>query len=256
MTGHPPPGMAPHQPRRTQPLTGRAKQGGGAGPRHPHTCTHSRWVANPGSPPRGRAAGRREAPESRPASQRPSATPTARKGGLQGHTLWGRCWVPTPTPTAPWTHGSRNPGRPPQRAGGWRRDSALHQTPLRTVEGQPPRGRHPTTQDMQAKGTVLGLHRHTPAPTARGWQTTTARPEGGQPEEGKRLNSDARPSQRQRASPPGTPSRHPDSAQQRLATALAEGPMLGPLAHTNHNRDTWVAEPRLPTPQGGRLGEG
>ena len=49
---------------------------------------------------------------------------------------------------------------------------------------QPPHG-------MQAKGTVLGPHTHTPAPTARGWRTPTARPVGGQSGEGGRLTSDA-----------------------------------------------------------------
>ena len=37
---------------------------------------------------------------------RPSATPTASNAGPQGRTLWGRCWVPTPAPTAPRAHGS------------------------------------------------------------------------------------------------------------------------------------------------------
>ena len=41
-----------------------------------------------------------------------------------------------------------------------------------------PQGTQPP-QGMQAKGTVLGPHTHTPAPTARGWQTPTARPVGG-----------------------------------------------------------------------------
>ena len=42
---------------------------------------------------------------------------------------------------------------------------------------QPPRG-------VQAKGTVLGPHTHTPAPAARRWRTPTARPVGGQSGEG------------------------------------------------------------------------
>ena len=46
-----------------------------------------------------------------------------------------------------------------------------------------PRGTQPP-QGMQAKGTVLGPHTHTPAPTARGWRTPTARPVGGQSGEG------------------------------------------------------------------------
>ena len=59
-----------------------------------------------------------------PPRGRPSATPTASNGGPQGRTLWGRCWVPTPAPTAPGTHGTRNPGCPLQRTGGGGRDSA------------------------------------------------------------------------------------------------------------------------------------
>ena len=53
-----------------------------------------------------------------------------------------------------------------------------------------PRGTQPP-QGMQAKGTVLGPHTHTPAPTACGWRTPTARPVGGQFREGERLMTDA-----------------------------------------------------------------
>ena len=59
-----------------------------------------------------------------PPRGRPSAIPTASNAGPQGRTLWDRCWVPTPEPTAPGTHGTRNPGCPLQRTGGWGRDSA------------------------------------------------------------------------------------------------------------------------------------
>ena len=45
-------------------------------------------------------------------------------------------------------------------------------------------------QAMQAKRTVLGPHTHTPAPTACGWRTPTARPVGGQSREGQRLTTD------------------------------------------------------------------
>ena len=54
----------------------------------------------------------------------PSATPTASNAGPQGRTLWDRCWVPTPAPTAPRTHGTRNPGCPLQRTDGQGRDGA------------------------------------------------------------------------------------------------------------------------------------
>ena len=59
-----------------------------------------------------------------PSRGRPSATPTASNAGPQGRTLWDRCWVPTPAPTAPGTHRSRSLGCPPQRTGGRGRDSA------------------------------------------------------------------------------------------------------------------------------------
>ena len=54
----------------------------------------------------------------------PSAAPTASNAGPQGRTLWGRCWVHTPTSTAPGTHGSRNPGCTLRRTGGGGSDSA------------------------------------------------------------------------------------------------------------------------------------
>ena len=59
-----------------------------------------------------------------PPRGRPSNPPTASNAGPQGRTLWGRCSVPTPAPTAPGTHGTRNPGCPLQRTGGRGRDSA------------------------------------------------------------------------------------------------------------------------------------
>ena len=50
--------------------------------------------------------------------------------------------------------------------------------------------------------------------------------------------------------PPGTP------LATRTAHNAAVGPMLGPHARTNRTWDTGVAEPRLPTPEDGRLEEG
>ena len=55
---------------------------------------------------------------------RSSATPATSNAHPQGRTLWGRCWVPMPAPTAPGTQGTRNPGCPLQRTGGRGRDSA------------------------------------------------------------------------------------------------------------------------------------
>ena len=53
-----------------------------------------------------------------------------------------------------------------------------------------PHGKQPP-QGMQAKGTVLGPHTHTPAPTACGWRTRAARQVGGQFGKGERLSTDA-----------------------------------------------------------------
>ena len=137
------------------------------------------------------------------------------------------------TPDAP-----HNGGRPPPPGA-----APLH-----------PRGTQPQ-QGMQAKGTVPGPHIRTPAPTARGWRTRTARPVGGQPGEGERLTADT-PHNVERHPPSGTPSRHPHSAQRQPTRAHAVGPVLSPHARTNRTRGTRVAEPRLPASEGGRPGEG
>ena len=134
---------------------------------------------------------------------------------------------------------------------------APHTVAGHTSRGQPPhhpRGTQPP-QGMQAKGTVLGPHTHTAAPTARGWQTPTARPMGGKSGEGQRLTSDA-PHNGGRHPPPGTAFRPPHREQRRPARAHAVGPVLGPHARTDCTRDTWVAEPWPPAPEDGRPGEG
>ena len=65
----PPPGTAhPPPPRHTVP-TGHASQGDSVGPPHPHTCAHSKWMADPNSPPSGRAVGGGTAPDLRRPSQ-------------------------------------------------------------------------------------------------------------------------------------------------------------------------------------------
>ena len=145
--GRPPPqGTAPHQPRGTQPPQGMQGKGTVLGP-HTHTpAPTARGWRTPTARPVGGQSGEGEglttdAPHNsgrHPPRGRPSTTRTASNAVPQRRTLWGRCWVPTPAPTAPGTHGSRKPGYPLQRTGGWGGDSALHQTPLTMVEGTPP----------------------------------------------------------------------------------------------------------------------
>ena len=202
MAGHPPGDGPPPPPRHAAP-TWHAGQGHSVGPQHPHTRAHSTWVADPNSPPSGRAVRGGTAPDLRRPSQwckaPPPGTPFCHPhseqrrparahavGPLLGpHARTDRTWdtrvaepwLPAPedgrpgegqrlTPDAP-----HNGGRPP---------------PPGTAAPHHPRSTQPP-QGMQAKGTVLGPHTHTPAPTARGWRTATARPVGGQWGEGQRL---------------------------------------------------------------------
>ena len=127
-----PPGTAPHHPRGPQPPQGMQAKGTVLGP-HTHTAAPTaRGWRTPTARPVGLQSGEgqrltSDAPHNggrHPPLGRPSATPTASNAGPQGRTLWGRCWVPTPAPTAPGTHGSRNPGCPLQRTGRRGRDSA------------------------------------------------------------------------------------------------------------------------------------
>ena len=127
-----PPGTAPHHPRGMQPPQGMQAAGTVLGS-HTHTpAPTARGWRIPTTRPVGGQSGEgqrltSDAPHNggrHPPRGRPFATPTASNAGPQGRTLWGRCWVPTPAPTARGTHGSRNPGRPLQRTGGRGRDSA------------------------------------------------------------------------------------------------------------------------------------
>ena len=127
----PPRGRPPTTPATAAP-TGHAGQGDSVGPPHPHGRAHSTWVADPNSPPNGRAVGGGTAPDLRRPSQwwkaAPQGTPFTHCHSEERQpavrTLWGCRWVPTPAPTAPGTHGTRDAGCPLQRTGHGGRDSA------------------------------------------------------------------------------------------------------------------------------------
>ena len=128
----PPPGDGPPPPPRHAAPTVHAGQEDSVGPPHPHTRAHSTWVADPNGPPSGRAVGGGGAPGLRRPSQQwkapPPGTPfrqphSEQRWPARAHAV-GLVLVPTPSPTALGTHGSWNPGCPPQRTGGWGRDSA------------------------------------------------------------------------------------------------------------------------------------
>ena len=115
-----------------------------------------------------------------------------------------------------------------------------------------PRGMQPQ-QGLQAKGTVMTPHPHTRA--LGKWLADQDSPPRGRAVGGGGAPDLRRPSQRRKASPPGTPFRHPHSAQHMPARAQAAEPVLGPNACTNRTRDTRVAEPRLPAPEDRQSGE-
>ena len=68
-------GDGPPTPPRHAAPTGRAGQGDSVGPPHPHARAHSTWVADPNSPPSGRAVGGGGAPDPRNPSQQWKAPP-------------------------------------------------------------------------------------------------------------------------------------------------------------------------------------
>ena len=268
--GRPPhPGDGPPPPSRHAAPQGVQATGASVGPPHPHTRAHSTWVTDPDSPPGGRAVGKGEAPDLRRPAQRRKAPPpgtplrhphsaqrrpaTAHAAGpaLGPHAHTNRTqgarvaepWLPAPedgrpgdgqrlTPDAP-----HNGGRPPPPG------TAPHH----------PRGTQPP-QGVQANGNSVGPpHPHTRAHTT--WVVDPDSPPRGRAVGGGGAPDLRRPSGRRQAPPPGTPFRHPHSAQRRPATAHAAGPVLGPRAHTNRTRGARVAEPRLPAVEDRRRGD-
>ena len=189
-----PPGDGPPTPPRHAAATGHAGQGDGVGPPHPHTRAHSTWVVDPNSPPSRRAVGGGTAPDLRRPSQwwkaPPVGTPFRHPHREQGRPARAHAVGPVLDPHAstdrtrdtrvaePWPPAPED-GRPgegqrltPDAPHNGGRPSPPGTAPHHPRGTQPPRG-------MQVKGTVLGPHTHTPAATARGWRTPTARPVGG-----------------------------------------------------------------------------
>ena len=201
-----PPGDGPPPPLRHAASKGHAGQGDSVGPPHPHARAHSTWVADPNSPPSGRAVGGGGAPDLRRPSQRwkapPAGTPfrhphSEQRRPARAHavglvlvphartdrtrdTRVAEPWLPAPEDGRPGEGQCLTPDAP--HNGG--RPTSPGTAPHHPRSTQPPQG-------MQAKGTVLGPHTHTPVPTARGWRTPTPRPVGGQSGEAQRLTSDA-----------------------------------------------------------------
>ena len=112
--------------------TGHAGQGDSVGPPHPNTRAHSTWVADPNSPPSGRAVGGGTAPDLRRPSQwwkePPPGTPLRHPHSEQRRPARVHAVGPVLGPHAR-TDRIRNtrvtePSCPLRRTGGWGRDSA------------------------------------------------------------------------------------------------------------------------------------
>ena len=243
---------APQPPSRHADPTGHAGQGDSVGPPQPNTRAHSTWVAGPNSPPSGPAVGGGTAPDLRRPSQwwkaPPPGTPFRRPHSEQrrparahaagpvlgphartDHTRDTRVaepWLPSPEDGRP-REGQRLTPRAPHSGG--------RPVPPGTAPHHP-RGTQPP-QGMQAKGTILGPHTHTPAPTARGWRIPTARPVSGRSGEGQRLTLDA-PHNGGRHPPRGRPSATPTASnagpQGRTLSGRCWVPTPAPTAHGTH----------------------
>ena len=168
-----PPGEGPTRPPRHAARTGHADQGDSVRPPHPHTRAHSNWVADPNSPPSGRAVGGGTAPDLRRPSQwwkaPPPGTPFRHPHSEQrrparahavgpvmgpgartdrtGHPRVAEPWLPAPedgrpgegqrlTPDAPHNGGrSPPPGTAPRHFRGTHPPQRIHHRPA-------PRGAH------------------------------------------------------------------------------------------------------------------
>ena len=266
-----PPGDSPPPPPRHAAPTGHAGQGDNVGPPHPHTRAHSTWVADPNSPPSGRAVGGGTAPDLRRPSQWWKAPPPgdaspplpqratpARKSARCGAGAGSpRPHRPYPGHTSRGTLAARSRGR---AAGGGTVPDTRH--PSERWQANPP-GDGPRTTPWHAAPAGHAGQRdsfgpqnpHTHAHST--WVVDPNSPRIGRAVGGGTAPDLRRPSHNGgRHPPPGTPFRHPHGEERQPARAHAVGPVLGPHARTDRTRDTRVAEPKLPAPEDGPPGEG
>ena len=262
-----PPGTAPHHPRGTQPPQGMQAKGTVLGPQNPHNRAHSTWVADPNSPPSGRAVGGGTAPDSRRPSQLwkapPPGTPFRHPRSQQRRPARAHVVGPALGPHArtdrtrdtrvaePWLP-AREDGRPGE---GQRLTPGAPHNGGRPTRRPPPPPRHEAPTGHAGQGDSVGPpHPHTRSHSA--WVADPNSPPSGRAVGGGTASGLRRPSQWCKAPPPGMPSRHPHSEQRRPARAHAVGPVLGPHARTDRTRDTRDAEPWLPAPEDGQPGDG
>ena len=262
-------GDGPPPPPRHAAPTGLAGQGDSVGPTHPHARADSTCVADPNSPPNGRAVGGGGAPDLRRPSQwwkaRPPGMPFRQPHSEQRRPAKAHAvgLVLGPHARTDRTRDTRvAEPRLPAPEDGWPGEGqrltpdAPHnggRSPPPGTAPHHPRGTQPP-QGIQAKGTVLGPHIHMPAPTACGWPTPTARPVGGLFREVERLTTDA-PHNGGRH-PPGnalpTPPQPATPARRGACCGASAGSPHPHRPHPGHTgRGTPATRPRGRTARGG-----
>ena len=265
-----PPGTVPHHPRGTQPPQGTQAKGTVLCPhtQAPAPTAHG-WRTQTARPVGGQSGeGQRltsDAPhtmvEGSPPGDALPPTPQRATPARKGARCGAGAGSPSPHRPHPGHTGRRTPAaRPRGRAAGrgtapdTRRPSQRWQTDP-PGDGPPPPPRHAAPIGHTGQGDSVGPpHPHTRDHSMS--VTDPNRPPSGRAVQGGGAPDDRRPSQRWKAPPPGTPFRHPHSEQRRPARVHAVGPVLDPHARTGRTRDTRVAEPRLPAPEGRWRGEG
>ena len=155
-------------------------------------------------------------------------------------------WLPAPEDGRPGEGQRLTPGAP--------HNGGRHPPPGDALP-PPPQRATPARKGARCGAGAGSTRPHRPHPGHTGCGTLAARSRG-RAAGGRTAPDTRRPSQRWKATPPGTPFRHPHSEQRRPARAHAVGPVLGPHARIDRTRDTRVAEPWLPAPEDGRPGEG
>ena len=177
-----PPADGPPPPPRQAAPTGQAGEGERDGPPHPQARARSTWVADPNSPPSGRATGGGTAPDTRRFSQRWQATPPgtapttpAERGPHRARKPRGQRRAPTPAHPRPQQEWMTDPNSPPR---GWTVGGGG--APDRRRPSQRTRGpRNPGCPPLRNTGNTghrdsAGPRTRTPVPTARGQRAPTA----------------------------------------------------------------------------------
>ena len=265
----PPPGTAPHHPRGTQPPRGMQAKGTVSGPHtHMPASTACGWQTPTASPVGGqlREGGRLASDAPHDSGRHPGGNalpppPQRATPGRKGAHCGAGAGSPRPHRPHPGHIGRGTPATRPRgrKAGGGtapetRRPSQRWQA-TSPGDGPPPPPRHPAPTGHAGQGDSFGPpHPHTRAHST--WVADPNSPPSGQAVGGGVAPDLTRPSQRWKATPPGTPFRHPHSEQRRPARAHAVKLVLGPRACTDRTRNTRVAVPRLPAPEDGRSGGG